>query len=99
MNFKIILINIILCIEMITSKNQKGQGRFERKFKECQGSTTCSARTNDEDCIYKCINKECYEEMIEKNEYLLEFGEINPDFKKAFDKCYIYKLNEGKIRK
>ena len=99
MNLKFILFILFIIFENSLSKNQKGQGRFDRKFKECQGSTTCSARTNDEDCIYKCINKECYEEMVEKNEYLLEFGEINPDFKKAFDKCYIYKLNEGKIRK
>ena len=25
--------------------------------------------------------------------------EINKDFKKAFDKCYIYKLNEGMLKK
>ena len=37
--------------------------------------------------------------MVEKNEYLIEYGEINPDFKKAFDKCYIYKLNEGMLQK
>ena len=99
MNLKFILFILFIIFENSLSKNQKGQGRFDRKFKECQGSTICVSRSNDDDCIYKCISKECYEEMIEKNEYLLEFGIINPDFKKAFDKCYIYKLNEGKIRK
>ena len=99
MNLKFILFILFIIIENIQLKNQKGQGRFDRKFKECQGSTICVSRSNDDDCIYKCISKECYEEMIEKNQFLLEFGEVNNDFKKAFDKCFIYKLNEGMLKK
>ena len=99
MNLKFILFILFRIMENIQLKNQKGQGRFDRKYKECQSSTLCASRSNDDDCIYKCISKECYEEMIEKNEFLLEFGEINKDFKKAFDKCYIYKLNEGMLKK
>ena len=97
MKYKIFL--FIYLIGFICCNNKNKMNKFERLMKECSQTIQCSNRSNDDDCIYKCISKDCYEEMIEKNQFLLEFGEVNNDFKKAFDKCFIYKLNEGMLKK
>ena len=89
---------LILSFYLINSKrnnpNQvhKGQSRLERKYIECQSTPRCTSRINDEECIYKCMNEECYNELIIKKNFLLEFGEINKEFRKAFDDC----CNKGK---
>ena len=81
------LINVLLA----KNHNQKGQSKFERRYRECSSTPICMNRPNDEDCIYKCISIECYNEMIVSAHVLLEFGENNNEFKKIFEHCYNYK--------
>ena len=71
--------------------NSKGIGKFERKFRECSSSGQCNSRSNDNNCVYKCVNKDCYTELIEGPKKLLEFGEVDNEFKKSFEKCFNYK--------
>ena len=83
----LILNNIIFCRRSGVNKSHKGQSRLERKYTECQSTPRCSYRSNDEDCLYKCMNEVCYNELIQNKSFLLEFGEINRDFRKQFEEC------------
>ena len=87
--FYILLLLIISVNSRRSGVNQsyKGQSRLERKYIECQSSSTCSYRSNDEECIYKCINEKCYNELLIQNNKFLEYGEINKEFKKNFEDC------------
>jgi hypothetical protein len=95
----------IYLIGFIYSNNKNKMSRFERLIKECSQTIQCSNRSNDDDCIYKCLNKECYEEIIEKNNILIEYGEVNLELKKKFEKCFnekkrnenLYKFNKNNI--
>ena len=84
---------LLICINNIISRrsgvnqSHKGQSRLERKYIECQSTPKCSYRSNDEECIYKCMNEVCYNELIIQNDLLLEYGEINKEFKKKFEEC------------
>ena len=87
----IILLFSLLNVLLAKNHNQKGQSKFERRYRECSSTPICMNRPNDEDCIYKCISIECYNEMIVSAHVLLEFGENNNEFKKIFEHCYNYK--------
>ena len=79
--------NLIVCRRSGVNQSHKGQSRLERKYIECQSTPKCSYRSNDEECIYKCMNEACYNELIIQKSLLLEYGEINKDFKKEFEEC------------
>ena len=79
--------NNILCRRSGVNQSHKGQSRLERKYIECQSTPKCSYRSNDEECIYKCMNEVCYNELIVQKGLLLEYGEINKEFKKEFEEC------------
>ena len=87
--FILIFININQISSRRTGVNQshKGQSRLERKYIECQSTPRCSYRSNDEECIYKCVNEKCFNELIIEKGLFLEYGEINKDFKKDFEEC------------
>ena len=80
-------INYILCRRSGVNQSHKGQSRLERKYIECQSTPRCSFRSNDEECIYKCVNEKCFNELIIEKGLFLEYGEINKDFKKEFEEC------------
>ena len=75
MKYKIFL--FIYLIGFICCNNKNKMNKFERLMKECSQTIQCSNRSNDDDCIYKCVSKECYEEIIEKNNNIIEYGEVN----------------------
>ena len=77
----------ITCRRSGVNPSHKGQSRLERKYIECQSTPRCSYRSNDEECIYKCMNEVCYNELILQKSLLLEYGEINKEFKKKFEEC------------
>ena len=80
-------INIISSRRSGVNKSYKGQSRLERKYTECQSTPRCSYRSNDEECLYKCVNEQCYNELIIEKGLLLEYGEINREFKREFEEC------------
>ena len=79
--------NTIVCRRSGVNQSHKGQSRLERKYIECHSTPKCSYRSNDEECIYKCMNEVCYNELIVQKFLLLEYGEINKEFKKKFEEC------------
>jgi hypothetical protein len=80
---KLVIISALLVSVFL---NQKGQpSRFERIYRECS-SNECKERVNDDNCIYNCMSKNCYETIYEN--YLLEYGEINQELKSKFEKCF-----------
>ena len=83
----LIIIFSINCRRSGVNQSFKGQSKLERKFIECQSSSTCSYRSNDEECIYKCVNEKCYDELLIQKNIFLEYGEINKEFKKNFENC------------
>jgi hypothetical protein len=96
MNFFLIKQNFLFCILLSffvsiscrrsgVNQSYKGQSKLERKYIECQSTTLCSYRSNDEECIYKCINAKCYHELLIQKNKFLEYGEINKEFKKEFE--------------
>lgn len=93
MNNLFFVISIIIFYFGFAAKNnhQKGQSKFERRYRECSSTTMCMNRPNDEDCVYKCASPECYDELIKNPDLLVEFGEVNNEFKKSFEKCFAYK--------
>ena len=82
-----ICISNIICRRSGVNQSHKGQSRLERKYIECQSTPKCSYRSNDEECIYKCMNEVCYNELIIQKGLFLEYGEINKQFKKEFEEC------------
>ena len=83
----LISFNTILSRRSGVNQSHKGQSRLERKYMECQSTPRCNYRSNDEECIYKCMNEVCYNELIIQKGLLLEFGEVNKEFKKQFEEC------------
>ena len=83
----LIVITSINCKRSGVNQSFKGQSKIERKYIECQSSSTCSYRSNDEECIYKCMNESCYNELLVENNIFLEYGEINKEFRKKFEEC------------
>ena len=98
-NFSFFILLIIIvsinCRRNGVNQSYKGQSKLERKYIECQSTPACSYRSNDEECIYKCINEKCYNELLIENNIYLEYGEINRDFKKKFEDC----VNQNIINK
>ena len=86
-NILLIIVISINCRRSGVNQSFKGQSKLERKYIECQSSPACSYRSNDEECIYKCINEKCYDELLIQKNIFLEYGEINKDFKKTFEDC------------
>ncbi len=77
---------VILLVLILSVFSQKGQpSRFERVYRECSNSE-CKDRQNDDNCIYTCMNRNCYENIY--SNYLLELGEINQELKNKFEKCF-----------
>lgn len=97
---KSILLILLTITALITETNcNKGQSQFERMFKECSSTPQCMRRPNDDNCLYQCVNKECYDELIGNTNLLIEYGEIDSELKKTFEKCYGFKTREkGKRR-
>ena len=91
----LILTISINCRRNGVNQSYKGQSKLERKYIECQSTPACSYRSNDEECIYKCINEKCYNELLIENNIYLEYGEINKDFRKKFEDC----VNQNIINK
>ena len=91
--FYIFLFIFLLSIKIISSRrsgvnqSHKGQSRLERKYIECQSTPRCAFRSNDEECIYKCVSEVCYNELIIEKGIFLEYGEINKEFKRKFEEC------------
>ena len=83
----LITIASIYCRRSGVNQSYKGQSKIEKKYIECQSSSTCSYRSNDEECIYKCMNESCYNELLVENNIFLEYGEINKEFRKKFEEC------------
>ena len=75
------LIVLLKLIQDVTPNKNKAVSRFDRHYNECK-SQDCLKRASDEDCIYKCISKQCYEQIF--SDYILELGEINYDLKSKF---------------
>lgn len=97
MKYKIFF--FIYLIGFICCNNKNKMNKFERLMKECSQTIQCSNRSNDDDCIYKCVSKECYEEIIEKNNILIEYGEVNLELKKTFEKCFNDKRKKENLNK
>ncbi len=97
MKYKIFFfIYLIVCI---CGNNRNKMNKFERLMKECSQTIQCSNRSNDDDCIYKCVSKECYEEIIEKNNILIEYGEVYLQLKKTFETCFNDKRKKENLNK
>ena len=93
------IIFFIYLIGFVFSNSKNKMSKFERLMKECSQTIQCSNRANDDDCIYKCVNKECYEEIIEKNNIIIEYGEVNLELKKTFEKCFKNKKQNENLYK
>jgi hypothetical protein len=93
------IIFFIYLIGFVFSNSKNKMSKFERLMKECSQTIQCSNRANDDDCIYKCVNKECYEEIIEKNNIIIEYGEVNLELKKTFEKCFKNKKQNENLNK
>ena len=85
MSFTRILIIFCLFFQLIFSNKNKGVSKFERFYNECK-ATECSSRINDENCVFECISKHCYNQIFEN--YLLELGEVNTELKSKFEACF-----------
>ena len=83
----LIFSNFVFSKRSGVNQSHKGQSRLERKYIECQSIPRCSFRSNDEECIYKCINERCFNELFIEKNLLLEYGEINKEFKRKFEEC------------
>lgn len=98
MKNKSIAILIMVLSYIIKAKGNKGMSKFERMFKECSSTPQCMRRPNDDNCLYKCVSSECYDELIGNNNLLIEYGEIDTEFKKTFEKCHGFKNREKASR-
>jgi hypothetical protein len=87
----ILLMILILNFETFNQKNKnkvkKNNAILEKAYKNCS-KNDCSERKHDESCIFSCISLKCYKSTYEKENYILEFGEVDFDKKSEFEKCY-----------
>lgn len=74
------------------NKNKKGMSKFERHYSNCKDNL-CRDRKNDDNCIYKCIDNLCYEEILGSSDVYLEYGESDMKVRKLFENCY-YKISK-----
>lgn len=94
MKIYILITFIFLTFPFFTSSNKnKGSSKFDRHFNECK-ITECVSRPGDEDCIFLCISKSCYEEIF--SNYLIEIGEFNGEMKNKFEACFNNKNKKHK---
>jgi hypothetical protein len=80
-----VLIILFTISYILTNKAQNQLTKFEKAFKQCQEGV-CKERQNDDNCAFICISQPCYEQVY--GNYLLEYGEYNPDLKNKFEKCF-----------
>jgi hypothetical protein len=84
-NKQVTIYILLIIISLALNKGNQNQSKFDKAHRACQDNQ-CKTRHNDENCVYLCINSECYEQVY--GNYLLEFGEYNNDLKNKFEKCY-----------
>jgi hypothetical protein len=86
MRRKIIIVFLLILINTWHCNKNKSVSRFDRVYNECKNSE-CKYRQHDEDCIYKCISKSCYEKLF--FDFIFELGEIiNNEIKSKFENCF-----------
>jgi hypothetical protein len=91
-NFSIII--LILSTFAVSQNNKhKGVSRFDRHYNECKNND-CISRPGEEDCIFSCISKSCYDQIF--SDYLIELGEFMGDIKNKFEACFNAKSNKNK---
>ncbi len=81
-----------ISLQSKNSKNKKGMSKFERHYNSCK-ENFCKERKIDDNCIYKCIDSECYKEIFSEQNIYLEYGESDMRLRKLFENCY-YKISK-----
>jgi len=93
------LIKVIMLISLITisiqskyNKNKKSMSKFEQNYNSCKDNK-CKERKYDDNCIYKCIDSQCYKELFTEQNIYLEYGETDIRLRKLLENCY-YKISK-----
>jgi hypothetical protein len=84
-SFRLVFVTLVFLFPLIFSNKSKTVTKYDRYNNECKQSE-CINRPSDEDCIFKCISKSCYEKIL--GNYLFELGEVNTDIKHRFESCF-----------
>jgi hypothetical protein len=83
--FYSIIISLLIIQVLTNNKANQHMSKFDKAYKSCN-ENQCKERSNDENCIFLCINERCHSDIY--GNYLLEYGELNPDLKNKFEKCF-----------
>jgi hypothetical protein len=81
----VFLFIFIFFLPLCLSNKSKSMSKYDRYYNECK-IKDCNYRAGDEDCIFQCISKYCYNQVI--GNYLFELGEVNTDIKNRFEACF-----------
>jgi hypothetical protein len=88
---------------------KKPIARFDKAFNYCSGEenqrnsytnelnhdSICKGKPFDYNCIFKCMNLECYNDIYSHQP--LEFGEMDYPKRSNFEKCFLAKTQVKKI--
>lgn len=88
MKYSLYIFFIFFIFPSINKPHNKHKSKFEQKLSSCRNNIQTIHRPNDEELIYKCVDNKCFEELIQNETFILEFGEINNKFRKNMEKCY-----------